>query len=177
MNKSELRKKIKDLRQNQTEEYVLNASETICEKFISCFPDKSSVILAYSPIKNEVITRAVLEYYNEVYLPKTIGDELYFFKYNNKKLTKGKFGVLEPETKEPLEKIPDAIIVPGVAFDKKRNRIGYGKGYYDRFLKNFESVPKIAFAFSFQVTDFIFDYTEYDIKMNKILTERDDVYE
>jgi len=64
------------------------------------------------------------------------------------------------------------IIVPGVAFDLNLNRIGYGKGYYDRFLsKVSKNVPKIALAYDFQVLESISE-GENDIKMDMIITEK-----
>jgi 5-formyltetrahydrofolate cyclo-ligase len=64
----------------------------------------------------------------------------------------------------------DCLIVPGVVFDKKNNRIGHGKGYYDRFLKRFGSqVLKIGLAFSFQVVSHI-PVESHDEPVDRVLT-------
>ena len=65
----------------------------------------------------------------------------------------------------------DIVIVPGVAFDKKYNRMGYGKGYYDRFLKDMTAL-KIGVCHSFQLVDEI-PSEPHDIKMDMIVTERE----
>ena len=79
-----------------------------------------------------------------------------------------KFGILEPK-KINKEIVPDIIMVPLVAFDKSLNRIGYGKGYYDRFLKN-TSAFRLALAFDFQVLEKI-PTGNHDVPMNGIITE------
>ena len=84
------------------------------------------------------------------------------------------YGILEPK-KTNKEFVPDLILVPLVAFDKKLNRIGYGKGYYDRKLleikKNKKSVISLGIAYSFQKCDFI-PINKYDFKLDYIVTER-----
>lgn len=84
-------------------------------------------------------------------------------------LTEGRFGIPEPENPEcfPKEKI-DFSIVPGIAFDKEGYRLGYGKGYYDRFLCGLKT-----FKLGVCGKDFLLDklpHNEYDIKMDSILT-------
>ena len=85
-----------------------------------------------------------------------------------------KFGFLEPE-KNGKKIIPDLILVPIVAFDKFKNRLGYGKGYYDRILKKYISknsnIITIGLAFSFQKYKKI-PISKFDVKLNYILTEK-----
>lgn len=176
MNKSDLRKLVIKSRERLTPEDVASASLSVCNKFIEKYSDKDLCVLAYSSIRNEIGTEMILDYYNEVYLPVTEGETISFYRYDGK-LTKGKFGVGEPERTKPLSKKPDVIIVPGVGFDKHLNRAGYGKGFYDGFLKNCEGVPKIAFAYSFQIVENIDDVFDCDIKMDGIITDKEDFYE
>lgn len=111
----------------------------------------SGKILAYASLAGEVETtefcRKVLACGRELYLPKSYpGGILRFFAVGSlEDLQKGAFGVLEPE--ERVEKAyvpslqkPDLCLVPGICFDAYGYRIGYGKGYYDRFLANFTGV-------------------------------------
>ena len=85
-----------------------------------------------------------------------------------------KFGILEPNRLNK-EIVPDIIMVPLVAFDKKLNRIGYGKGYYDRSLKRINKIKKnvisVGVAYSFQECKNI-PIEKHDFKLNYIFTER-----
>ena len=85
-----------------------------------------------------------------------------------------KFGILEPK-KSSKDIIPDLIMVPLVAFDNRLNRIGYGKGYYDRSLKKISKIKKnvisLGIAYSFQKCKKI-PTNEYDFKLDYIFTER-----
>ena len=67
----------------------------------------------------------------------------------------------------------DLIIVPGVIFDREKNRLGYGKGYYDRYLSN-KDIYKIGICFSDQVIDLL-PSESHDIKMNIIITEKEKI--
>lgn len=174
MNKSELRKNILAKREKLDKTDADMKSNIICDKIFSLYPDRDLCILAYSSIKNEVDTKKILSYYNEIYLPSTEGDKISFYRYNGN-FIKGRFGVKEPLKEKRLSKKPDVIIIPGVAFDKGKNRVGYGKGYYDGFLKDYYDVPKIALAYSFQVVDNIDGCYENDVKMDRIITDEDDV--
>jgi len=95
-------------------------------------------------------------------------------------LEEGYYGLREPK-KDAIKPINpeslDLIIVPGVVFDHKGNRIGHGKGYYDRFLENIpSSIPKIALAFKSQVKRESWDIGPYDIPMDGIITEEGWIY-
>ena len=87
----------------------------------------------------------------------------------------GAFGVREPEEEDLNFVSPDQIdlvIAPGLAFDRRGGRIGYGKGYYDRLLNRLGSqVPRIALAFDFQVLDTV-PQDENDIQVDAIITEK-----
>jgi 5-formyltetrahydrofolate cyclo-ligase len=86
-------------------------------------------------------------------------------------LTKGKYGIKEPQNAVISDFMPDIAIIPLVGFDAERNRLGQGKGYYDRFLQGFPG-KKIALAFSIQkLMGIIIDSN--DIKMDMIITEEE----
>tara|TARA_B100001142_G_C14240569_1_gene619191 strand:+ start:561 stop:1112 length:552 start_codon:yes stop_codon:yes gene_type:complete len=97
-----------------------------------------------------------------------------FFSWKkNQTLLVNKFGMLEPVKTQP--KVPDIIIVPILAFDKDRYRLGYGKGFYDRYLdkylKRFKNILTVGVAFSFQKHHKL-PIDKNDIKLNYILTEK-----
>lgn len=90
-------------------------------------------------------------------------------------LRPGRFGILEPEPAEceavELSQV-DLVVVPGLAFDRGKNRLGRGKGYYDRFLKRLsEGVPKVALAFDFQIVEAV-PVEEHDVPLDIVLTDR-----
>ena len=87
-----------------------------------------------------------------------------------KPLKVNNFGFLDPKGKSKAI-IPDLIVVPLLAFDKSKNRLGYGKGYYDKFLKKNKNITTIGVAFSFQKYNKI-TTSKHDVKLNYILTEK-----
>ena len=173
MDKNLLREKYLDIRKNiedKKEKSNKIALKVIKDKdFIS-----SKVIGIYKSMDMEVDTSQIIINATMngkiVALPRVEENELVFYKYNiHTKLIKSEFGVLEPE---PIEKNKiakkklDLVIVPGVCFDKQGNRIGFGKGFYDRFL-NDTNIKKIGICFEEQIADSI-ETTENDVKMDKI---------
>ncbi len=172
MTKNEIRKEVLTKRTQATSDFVKINSKQICDEFIRKYPDKNLTVFAYFGVKNEVETLELLKYYKNVFLPKTIGGNLEFYKYDGK-LTIGKFNIPEPcGIKADKNILPDVIVVPGVGFDLDKNRTGYGKGFYDKFLVDYKDVKKIAFAFSFQIFEKISNADFFDIKVDEIITEK-----
>ena len=180
--KSRARRTYLELRNDSSDLFRRNASSIICKKLLESewYPD-STRILVYASARKEVDLTAFIEQAwkdeKEVYFPKVHGAEMEFYRVKDRsELAKGAFGIWEPTTNEALcRAIPDIIpiLVPGVAFSKDRYRIGYGKGYYDRYLvssqKNKRLMP-IGIAYSFQIAE-AFETDEYDYPMEEIVTE------
>ncbi|BDU50887.1 5-formyltetrahydrofolate cyclo-ligase [Haliovirga abyssi] len=172
--KNILRKELLKNRRNLKFEYVTKYSKELFENFIKTKEYKNSkIIMSYMSIKNEVDTK----WFNEAIIKN--GKKLVLPIIDNndeiqpilvKKLSKmkvGKYNILEPIGDVIEKQKIDLIIVPGVGFDKSYNRIGFGKGYYDKFLKNYKGI-KVGVAYDFQIVDKI-DADEYDVKMDMIL--------
>jgi 5-formyltetrahydrofolate cyclo-ligase len=90
-----------------------------------------------------------------------------------KSLRTGAYGILEPDLKKCvciLSKDIDLVLVPAVSFDACGHRIGYGKGYYDKWLKSFPKEKRVGLSFNFQVTDKL-PFTKNDLKVSKVITE------
>ena len=103
-------------------------------------------------------------------IPLISKNSMKFVKWNlSDPLKVNHFGFLDPII-NIKSLTPDLIIVPLLAFDKSKNRVGYGKGYYDRFLKN-KNILTIGVAFSFQKFNKI-KSSNFDVKLNYILTEK-----
>ena len=80
-------------------------------------------------------------------------------------------GILEPRTRMPVDpSTADVVIVPGVAFDARGNRLGYGGGFYDSFLSECGDVPRIGVCFEVQVVDEV-PVAEHDLPVDVIVTE------
>lgn len=114
------------------------------------------------------IIEAAVRSGKKVFCPKVHGIEMDFHPYVTGKISVGAFGIREPDSTE-VAPPPDLIFVPMVAFDENLNRLGHGKGYYDRFLKEC-NVPKIGLAFDFQKLDKVVSDI-HDVRLDKIITE------
>jgi len=142
---------------------------------INEFSNASSIGCYYS-IGSEVQTRPIIEEIlsqkKQVSLPKITDDTLVFRVVKDfTKLEKGSFGVMEPKDDWPEEKSFDVIIIPAVGLANNGVRLGYGHGYYDKFLAD-KSVTKIALTYSKQIIKSI-PYSDHDIKMDWIISENE----
>lgn len=132
-------------------------------------------IYCYVDCQFEVGTRQIMEkawaLQKKVAVPKVQGTEMEFYYIACfAQLRKGYAGILEPATDRRAEGNSVLVILPGSAFDGKRNRIGYGKGFYDRYLRRHEQYRTIALAFDFQIVDSV-PADPYDIRPEEIMTE------
>lgn len=139
-------------------------------------------ILIYFNYRTEVITGAYIEELlnnkNErVYLPKVEGDEMDFYRIEQvDDLISGYKGIMEPLPDKQYmfndDKLKNClIIIPGSVFDTNGMRIGYGKGFYDRYLSRFPGLIKVALAFDCQIATENIPADDYDISMDFIITE------
>lgn len=177
--KKELRKKFKELRERLPLEDWIEKSRVICRLFLnSSFYLQAKKIAFYHYVNKEVNVNFILEKAfkeKEVYFPRCHLEErkLSFHKVEDlSELIPGTFGIPEPEIKKhqitPQEL--DLILVPGLVFDLNKFRLGYGKGFYDSFLKETKAV-KIGVAFYVQVIDNL-PREPHDVKMDYLLTEK-----
>lgn len=135
-------------------------------------------ILLYSSYKSEVITYKFLNYAldcnKNVYFPKCCKNfEMKFYKVTSfDELKTGMYGIREPDScnDEYISSTNSLCIVPGVCFDKKGYRLGYGKGYYDRFLCRFQG-NTIGVAMNDFVVNMLPVFST-DIKMDKVITDK-----
>ena len=133
-------------------------------------------IACYYPSNYELSTLKLFELLNSnkrisILLPCISKGSMKFVKWNlQEPLKVNNFGFLEPVQISKTTK-PDLIVAPLLAFDKSKNRLGYGKGYYDKFLKKKKKTITIGIAFSFQKYNKI-KTSNYDIKLNYILTDK-----
>lgn len=136
----------------------------------------SQRILLYHSLPDEVYTHDFIEQWSkekEIFLPVVKGDELFLYPYTgNENLTIGSYGIQEPSQEQVIQ--PDTIelaIIPGMAFDVHGNRLGRGKGYYDRLLPLLTQAYKIGICFDFQYQASILPHNSFDQPMDDILND------
>lgn len=184
-NKDIIREEVKFKRKNESVEGVRNKSLQITQRIVELDSfNASKTVMCYMDFKNEVMTGYLIEYClkrgKRVVLPlvDAVNGVKIIVPYEitdiEKDLKPGVFGILEPRKERArlvnAEEI-DVVVVPGVAFDEKRNRIGYGAGFYDRFLKTVRpDCMKIGIAFEFQIYEAI-PIEEHDMPLDLIITE------
>ncbi|AIY84915.1 5-formyltetrahydrofolate cyclo-ligase [Clostridium baratii] len=131
-----------------------------------------------SEINTKILIEDALEDGKEVCVPKVIKKDMVFIKINSlENLVTSSYGILEPVGDKNNFNVDNLglIIMPGLAFDKQGNRLGYGGGYYDKFLSNNKiNVKKIALAYDFQILDKV-PSEEHDIKVDSIITEEKEI--
>lgn len=175
--KDKLRKEIAESKKLYTTEDLLQMSEEVFSviEITGVFNDASKICI-YNAMTDEVATRPLIDRWidqKEFYLPVVQNDEIVLRRFEKETtFEKNTLGILEPIGKNftDYSKL-DLIIIPGVAFDRKSNRLGRGKGYYDRFLSK-TKVPKMGICFDFQLLDEI-PTDNWDIKMDIIVSEND----
>mgnify|MGYP006422528681 CR=1 FL=1 len=133
-------------------------------------------IFIFVNYKNEVNTKKIIKYCFKnninIFVPKVVGKEMEVRKIKSfDDLERSEMGILEPKEYCSEFESLDLAIMPGLAFDKEKNRLGYGGGYYDKFL-NKNKIYKIAICYDFQVISFV-PTNEYDIPVDMIITNKE----
>ncbi len=176
--KDKLRKKMRRARQNLNKDFVNACATAISQLFFSTDFPKYKRIMAYIAIDNEADPSLIIEECIkngvEVFVPSLdSNDNIHPVRYlDSKSLAPGRYNVPEPDEKDfDIIKDFDLILVPGVAFSYEGNRIGFGKGCYDSFLKNKKAV-KIGVCYEFQFIENGPVPDIHDVKMDFILTEK-----
>ena len=177
MEKKELRKIVRAAKNAVPLEEKIRRSQLVMHQVeqLASFRDADTVLLYWS-MDDEVYTHDfVNRWYKEkcLLLPCVDGDDLLLRQYTGPdSLQPGpQFGIPEPvgPVFEHLDSI-DIIIVPGVAFDRSRNRMGRGRGFYDRLLKSTANAIKVGVAFDFQIFDDI-PVEPFDVPMDEVISE------
>lgn len=177
MYKEEMRREMLDMRQSMNEHSVKSDSDAITKQLFSlaCIAN-ARMVMAYCAIKNEPdmqeFMNAILDAGKRVVLPCVTPKGLVASEYTREtKMLRGAYGILQPEEVPVCTTLePDVVIVPGVVFDLQRCRIGFGVGYYDRYLQNSRAV-KIGVCYESQLVDNI-EADPHDIRMDLVVTER-----
>lgn len=175
MDKKELRRTIRERKRAMTEEEIVSRSEKLGVLFAQSEAYKNAkTIYGYLPYNQEVRTVPMLEQAlkdgKKVAVPKVYGDEMKFLYLDDlTKVSKGYAGIPEPIADGPVADDETALVLmPGLAFDPQGHRIGYGGGFYDKFLAAEPNHPTLALCYEFQLLPEL-DTEEHDIPVDTVL--------
>ena len=173
--KKEIRRAIRELKRCVDMEWMLQASDAIMSKLelLDLFKIAETVLL-YHALPDEVQTASFLDRWGgnkKIVLPLVKGDDLILKRYDRSRIVSGYKGIPEP-AEDALTVLPseiDLAVIPGVAFDKDCNRLGRGKGFYDRLIPDLRC-PLVGLGFDFQIVDQV-PVEIFDRKLDMVITQ------
>jgi len=175
MDKATIRKQIRELKKAMTAEEIQQSSEKLGELFLSSeLYRQAKTIYGYLPYNQEVRTTTIVAQAladgKKVAVPKVYGEQMKFIYLTDlSQVEKGYCGIPEPIADEPVADDPTALVLlPGLAFDRQGHRMGYGGGFYDKFLATEPHHPTIALCYSFQVLPQL-PAEEFDVPVDVVL--------
>ena len=175
MNKQELRRFIREKKRAMTTQEIESKSAELGRLFRETEAYRNAkTIYGYLPYNQEVRTVPMLEQAiadgKRVAVPKCYGDEMKFIYLDDlTKVEKGYANIPEPIADAPVGDDPTALVLmPGLAFDREGHRIGYGGGFYDKFLASEPGHPTLALCYDFQMMDHL-ETEAYDIPVDTVL--------
>ena len=175
MNKQQLRQAIRQRKRAMTQEEIEDRSRSLCEKFLNSDNYRRCTCLyGYLPYNQEVRTWPILHQAladgKQVAVPKVYGDEMKFIYLTDlTQVAAGYAGIPEPIADGPVAEQQDALVLmPGLAFDPQGHRIGYGGGFYDKFLSREPKHPTVALCYEFQMVDHL-ETEQFDIPVDTVI--------
>ena len=175
MDKKELRSKIRAQKRAMTEEQIVSASRRLGEMFAATEQYRNAkTIYGYLPYNQEVRTVPMLDQAirdgKRVAVPKVYGDDMKFIYMDDlSAVALGYAGIPEPIADGPVAEDPTALVLmPGMAFTEKGDRMGYGGGFYDKFLASEPEHPTVALCYDFQMVEEL-PTEQYDIPVDCVL--------
>ena len=178
MDKKTLRRDIGEKKRAMTRAQVEEASARLAANlFESVEYQTARSLYAYLSFNQEVRTEPIIRRAwadgKRVAVPKVIGDEMVFIWIDSfDGLAEGYYGIAEPIEDGPVADDPTALVLmPGLAFDPAGHRVGYGGGFYDRFLQREPSHPLVALCFGFQLLEHV-DTEAHDIPVDRVIADQ-----
>ncbi|MGL4382752.1 MAG: 5-formyltetrahydrofolate cyclo-ligase, partial [Bacilli bacterium] len=172
--KEQLRKQMIQTRKELRQSDILLKSNQIINSLITFLKDKKyQNILIYLETNNEVMTSLLTKEDFTIYVTKTQPDyKLKVNLYDAHNLVKHPYGYHEVASNHYIDpNLIEVVVIPGVSFSTKGQRIGYGQGYYDRFLAKYPHLIKVGLAYDFQIVSSIED-NSHDINMDYLISEK-----
>jgi len=175
MDKTALRRQIRELKRQMTSEQIEDASARLAELFFKSDAYRAAkTVYGYLPYNQEVRTVPMLEQAlrdgKRVAVPKVYGKEMRFILMEDlSKVEIGYAGIPEPIADGPVAQDPTALVLmPGLAFDAAGHRVGYGGGFYDKFLEKEPDHPTVALCYDFQMLPHL-ETDVHDIPVDTVL--------
>ena len=176
--KKQIRAEVKARRKEAQLQDITEKSFRICHSFCSLSEYREAeFVFAYIDCKNEVQTAEIIKRCRidgkRVAVPKVFGKIMKFYEiFSDDDLEEGYFGIREPKYLQLEETVVEngLMILPGIAFDLQKHRVGYGGGFYDKYLSEHSGMKKVALAFEFQIYEEV-PFETFDILPDKIITE------
>ena len=175
MDKQSLRKQIREQKRAMTEAQIVEKSEKLAVLFAASQAyQNANTIYGYLPYNQEVRTVAMLQRAlddgKKVAVPKCYGDEMRFIYLDDlSQVEKGYCGIPEPIADSPVANDKNALVLmPGLAFDPQGHRMGYGGGFYDKFLAAEPNHPTLALCYDFQMLDHL-ETEDHDVPVDTVL--------
>ena len=175
MDKKALRTMIRTQKRAMTEAQIQAKSEALAEKlYASDLYRNAKTIYGYLPYNQEVRTvpmlKRALKDGKQVAVPKVYGEEMRFILMEDLDAVEtGYAGIPEPVADGPVACDPTALVLmPGLAFDPQGHRVGYGGGFYDRFLEQEPDHPTLALCYDFQMLQHL-ETEDHDIPVDRVL--------
>ena len=175
MDKKALRAEIRAKKRAMTAQEIEEKSAALAKAFYETAEYKNAkTIYGYLPYNQEVRTTPMLSHAladgKQVAVPKVYGDEMKFILLSDlSQVAKGYAGIPEPIADGPVAADPTALVLmPGLAFDPEGHRLGYGGGFYDKFLAAEPDHPTLALCYDFQMLPHL-DTESYDIPVDRVL--------
>lgn len=171
--KAKIRRRIRNKKNVLSDMDKAQGSSAVFEKIESLIEFKNAKsVLMYWSLPDELPTHNFIVKWSakkQMLLPMVKGDKMLIKPFTTTdELRKSDMGIWEPEAQKEYLRQIDLVIVPGIAFDKQKNRLGRGKGYYDRYFNN-KNITKIGVCYDFQLLEVI-PTEPFDVKMDKIIT-------
>ena len=180
MRKQDIRKIIKRKRQELNKDIKQELDKRVIDNFFNSeYIKDSNIIFIYVGMDSEIntinIINKLLDMGKRVAVPKVLSQNKEMVSLEIKSILdlneSGSFGILEPDiSKKDVGNEIDLIIVPGLAFDKRGYRIGYGGGFYDKFLEKHNKIKRISLCYNFQIIENVRN-EEFDKRVDTIITE------
>lgn len=175
MDKAELRRQIRQMKREMTPEQIETASVRLGKLFLETEQYRQAkTVYGYLPYNQEVRTMPILaralQDGKRVAVPKIYGDQMRFIYLSDlEQVEKSPKGIPEPIADGPEGDDPTALVLmPGLAFTKDGCRMGYGGGYYDKFLAKEPDHPTVALCYGFQIVECL-PTEEYDVPADLVL--------